>query len=153
MKWFIILAVPFLASNGTAQTARGNAPTTVERLCGKVEHVREIPVKAAQNTFLTEARKLPRVPVSLYPAEEGRECCFGTSPIASTTTGRWGSFRFDENKLTSGPYWIVVKPNGREYRLLIQYARKKNSDKLCSDTFWQVTDDGRFWKTETVFVQ
>jgi hypothetical protein len=157
MKWVIMLAVPFLASNGTAQTtaqtAQRDAPTTVERLCRKLEHVQEIPVKTAQNTFVTEARKLPRVAVSLYPAEEGRECCSGASPIASTATGRWGSFRFNEKKLTSGLYWIVVKPSGREYRLLIQYAQKKNSDRLCSDTFWQVTEDGNFWKTETVFVQ
>jgi hypothetical protein len=152
MKLAVLFTLLFSAICAHAQNSRKNDPPAVVKVCGKLQHFAEVPVKNTKNTVEDKIRNLPRVTMLLYSAKDGHECCVGMSPVAQTTTGHWGAFHFGPNKLTSGLYWLVAQTNGREYKLLVRYDPKMKSDQLCHETFWELDNVGNFWKTETVTV-
>jgi hypothetical protein len=141
-----------LVSTGSAmaQTNQNDPPQALEKLCGKLVHSEDVRVKNTQNTFETRTRNLPRVSVNLYRANDGQGCCDKSLLVAKATTTHWGAFHFDTKKTAGGLYWIVVKPEGRENKLLVRYSPKGSSKQLCYQTFWTVNDAGKFWISETV---
>ena len=153
MRAGALLTLLLFAHLAMAQTTRKNPPTNVEKLCGKLVHSEDVPIKNSQNVFNTRSRNLPHIEVRLYRAEDILRCCDGLLLAAKTTTGRWGAFHFKEKGLTRGLYWIVVHPEGREYKLLLQYDAKKRREQLCSQTFWELNDAGDFWEAETVTLE
>jgi hypothetical protein len=152
MKLIPILVVVLFAASTLAQAPNSAPPPSLERLCGKLEHVQNVPVKDAPNTIVSKARDLPRVAVRLYPAGENGQSCEGASAIATTATGHWGSFGFKSKQLPGGLYWLQVEPNERKYRMLIRYAPKRYSDQSCSETLWEVNDSGDFWRAQIITV-
>ena len=151
MKIFAFATIALLVTVAKGQDrVQGARPPVVERLCGKLLHSEQVPIKNAVNTFEDKTRNLAHVTVKLYRADDDRLCCNGLSLAAETKTGRWGSFRLREKGLVGGVYWIVVRPTSREYRLLIRYEPKKNSDELCSQSLFELNDAGNFWKAEIV---
>jgi hypothetical protein len=144
--------VILFAASALAQAPNGAPPPTLERLCGKLEHAQDLPVKNAPNTFKTKERDVRHAAVSLYAAGENGQCCEGATAIATTTTGHWGSFQLKSKQLPGGLYWLQVEPNGRKYRMLIRYAPKRFSDQLCTQTLWELNDSGDFWKVELITV-
>jgi hypothetical protein len=152
MKAISILVLFISVGSAMAPSSQKNAPSVVDRLCGKLIHSEDVRVKNTQNTFETQSRILPRVSVLLYRADDGHACCDELLLAAKTTTGRWGSFHFSTKKTSAGLYWIVVEPEGHENKLLVRYDPKGNSGQLCYQTFWVVNDAGNFWKSETVTV-
>jgi hypothetical protein len=152
MKRAALISLVLSAISAHSQSSLRSDPPTVAKVCGKLQHFEEIPVKNAKNTFEDKTKNLPGIAVSLFPAKDSSECCVGISPIAQATTGRWGAFRFSAKNLTSGLYWLVAKTNGQEYKLLVRYEPKSNPDQLCYQTFWELDDAGHFWITETITV-
>jgi hypothetical protein len=152
MKLIPLIAAVLIAASALAQVPKSATPPTVERLCGKLEHVQNLPVKGTSNTFRTKERPLSRVVVSLYPAVENGQCCEKTPAIATVETGRCGSFEFKSKQLPDGLYWLQVEPNGRKYQMLIRYAPNRPSDESCSRTVWEVNDSGDFWKAQIISV-
>jgi len=144
MKTIVIIAATFLSCGAFAQSSNTTDLPVTERLCGKLQRTQDFPVKGGLNQITTKYWNLPHVSVSLYPATDGRQCCDGIVPLMTTKTGHWGSFEFKAKGLPAGSYWVQVEPNGRQYRMRIQYAPKKNSTQLCSTTFWDVDDAGSF---------
>jgi len=152
MRGAFLLALVSLAVVVNAQDAGKTEPPKVAKLCGKLQHTEDVPVKNAKNTFEEKVRNLPQVTVRLYSAKQGSECCNGMPLAAQAVTGRWGGFRFGSKNLIGGLYWLAVQTNGREYKLLFQYDPKLKSDELCSETFWRLNDAGQFWMGRTITV-
>ena len=144
MKSTSIFGAIFFAASALAQTPNSTPPQTLERLCGKLEHVQNLPVNGNPYVVATKRHSLPRVIVSLFSADGTSDCCGGAAPVLTTATDHRGSFEFKSRQLPGGTYWLEVEPNGRKYRMLIRYASRKHSDELCSEIFWQVNDNGDF---------
>jgi hypothetical protein len=102
-----IAAMAFLASIARAQSQPHNAPV-LEKLCGKLLHSEQVPLKNTTNTFEDRTKNLSHGMVQLYRADDDRPCCNGLFLAAETKTGRWGSFQLKEKGLAPGLYWVVV---------------------------------------------
>jgi hypothetical protein len=146
-----VLAV-LLGAGSLAQKSTEPPLPRVERLCGKLQHVRDIPEKKNSRTLIQKTTNLSSAVVSLYPFDEKGNCCEMISALEKTITGRWGSFHLKENGLARGTYWLVAEAGGRQYKMLIQFVPQRNSIKPCSEIYWQVTDEGQFWITETIVI-
>jgi hypothetical protein len=147
MNWQALLVLPFLANFAAAQSEKMQAPPKVEKICGKLQ--RETPVRVSP---LAKTNLLFGVPLGLYVAEGDRPCCEAMTLAGTTKSGTWASFHFKAKNLKPGMYWLVAKTNDREYKILIQYEPKKNSEQSCGDTWWQVNNDGKFEKLEVITV-
>jgi hypothetical protein len=145
-----IAAMAFLASIARAQSQPHNAPV-LEKLCGKLLHSEQVPLKNTTNTFEDRTKNLSHVMVQLYRADD-RPCCNGLFLAAETKTGRWGSFQLKEKGLAPGLYWVVARPNSREYRMLVRYEPKSASKEVCTQSLFELNDAGNFWKAEIVEV-
>jgi len=152
MRLVFLMVLVYSAVMVNAQDAGKKDPPKFARLCGKLQHSEQVPVKNAKNTFEDRVRDLPHVTVRLYSAQQDRECCDGMPLTAQTVTGHWGAFRFDTKNLMSGFYWLVIQTNGREYKMHVQYDPRLKSGDLCSETFWELNDAGRFWISESITV-
>jgi len=115
--------------------------------------VQTIPVKDSPLNLVEKTTDISGAAISLYPTSGKTECCNALSAIARSTTGRWGGFHLNDKRLPGGFYWLVAEVAGQKYKLLIQYVSQRNSNQLCSDTYWQLNENGEFWKTETIFVE
>jgi hypothetical protein len=139
-----ISLVLLFAANAVAQAPKSAQPPTVERICGKLEHTETIPVKGDPHTLVEKVRNLRHVSISLFPADENRQCCEGANAIATTVTGHWGGFEMKLKRVPSGLYWLQVEPDGQKYRMIIRYAPKRYSDQLCTQTYWAIDNAGNF---------
>jgi hypothetical protein len=149
MRVLSIAAMAFVASIAQAQSQSHAAPV-VEKLCGKLLHSEQVPVKNTTNTFKDKTKNLSHIMVQLYRADDGRPCCDRLFLAAETKTGRWGSFHLKEKGLAPGLYWVVARPNWREYRMLVRYEPKSGSKELCSQSLFELNDAGNFWRAEIV---
>jgi hypothetical protein len=148
MRVLSIAAMALLANIAQAQSQPHNAPV-LEKLCGKLLHSEQVPVKNTTNTFEDKTKNLSHVMVQLYRADD-RPCCDGLFLAAEAKTGRWGSFHLKEKGLAPGLYWVVARPNSREYRMLVRYEPKSGSEQLCSQSLFELNDAGNFWRAEIV---
>jgi hypothetical protein len=144
MNLIFISAAVLFAIGAIAQTPNSATPPTLERLCGNLQQMDLRPIEGQPHSFAYEVRKLRHVAVSLYAADDNRQCCEGISPLATVQTGHWASFQFKTKSLPPGMYWVQVEPEGRRYQILIRYAPKKHSDQQCYQTCWDVDDSGNF---------
>ena len=97
------LVLASFAVGALAKAPSAPRSATVERFCGKLQHV-EYP-RITATSYSVEARNLAHVVVNLYPAQESTECCEGAVPIATTLTGRSGSFNLKTKRFADGLYW------------------------------------------------
>jgi hypothetical protein len=144
MKLNLALIVYLLALNALAQTPQNTEAPTLERLCGKLQHVEYRLREGTTNVFDLARWDLRHVVVNLYPAVENAQCCEGTTVTATTVTGHWGSFGLKTKRLPGGLYWLEVLPDGHSHSILIRYAPRRRSDQPCYDTFWTIDDKGVF---------
>jgi len=143
MKALVLLGLMLLAKPTPArgqtqtQTKARNMPASLGRLCGRLMHVDEIPVKKTQKTFEERTKSLPHVRVRLNRASDDHQCCDGLTLAAEVVTKRGGSFEF--RNAVPGSYWVVVLADGTEYRLVINYVpSKKENEESCSDFLYEI---------------
>jgi hypothetical protein len=125
-----------------AQEARSvdSGPNTVDRLCGKLQHLDRHPTKDGKS--YTENRKgLRNVALKLYKGGKN-SCCEAPDLLEETSSRRGGEFRFKSQKPAS--YWIVAIVNGREYKIPIRLESPRKPSDVCSDKLFQANDDGEF---------
>ena len=139
MNWFSVLMFSLLLGRGGSQTADTRKWNTVEILCGKLIRSEEIPVKGAANSFSEKTKPIKNGTLRLYPLNEETACCEKQQPVAETTTGRDGSFRF--KKAVPGAYWIVARVEGKDYKLAITYNPDNKSDAKCQDILYALKKD------------
>jgi hypothetical protein len=152
MKVILRWAVVWFAASGLAEAPNSAPSPSLERWCGKLEHVQNLPVKDAPNAFVTKQRDLRRGRVSLYPAGENSQCWEGAAAMATAVTGNRGCCELKSKHLPGGLYGLQVEPNGRKYRVLIHYAQKRFSDQLCSQPVWEASESGDFRKAQLISV-
>jgi hypothetical protein len=133
-----------LSASALAQAPGDAPPPTLERLCGKLQHVDALPIETEVYGIRTEILNIPHVAVTLYAADARSPCCNRATPVATAVTGHWGSFRLKSKRLPDGMYWLQVEPNGHKSRILFQYAPNRHSDQLCTETYWTVDEKGGF---------
>ncbi len=131
MKLIPLSVAILIVSSAFAQAPSSAQPPILERLCGKLEHAQDLPVKGEPNTIVTKYQNLRHAPVSLYPAVENGQWSDGATPIVTATTGQWGSFQLKTKQLPGG---------------------KRFPDQLCTQTVWEVNDAGGFRKVALISV-
>jgi hypothetical protein len=125
-----------LIAMGHPQSQPAARTFEVKRLCGKVVHV-----DCSKPNFASKG--LRGVRLSLYRRGTEVSCCEALAPLAVTTTGRWGHFKF--TKMTEGPYWIAAQVGARDYKIAIQFTPPKaGTAALCADEEYQIDDSGDF---------
>jgi hypothetical protein len=152
MKVSAPLSVVLFVANAFAQAPSKPQPT-VEKFCGKLYRIHYVPIRDKIPSYSIKTNDLRHVTVRLYAATENGKCCDGLSPIATTTTGHWGSFGFTSKGLPGGLYWLQAEPQGNKYSILVRYTPKRHADQLCYQTSWAIDDAGHFsegWGIVTV---
>ncbi len=148
MNWVFLVMVGLLAQGGQIRPDQGEHPTKVGRVCGKLVHYEQVPVKNTTNVYMPKTRTLPRVALRLYRASEDGSCCDGLVVAEETKTGRWGRFRFKNTEI--GPFWLTADIGGRSYRMLVRV--EKGIHEECSDDQYQVENSGAFRMGRTITV-
>ena len=141
-----------LSASAFAQAPNNSSPPTVQRLCGKLEQTKDVPVKGEPNNLATKEQDARHAAVSLYSADANGQCCELATAVTTTMTNHWGNFHLKSKHLPEGIYWLQVEWNGRKYRMLVHYAPKRYPDQLCSETEWEINDAGDFRKVEFITV-
>jgi hypothetical protein len=150
MNVLLMLTMALLWSGAPIQAQAEQRPILVERMCGKLIRYRQVPIKGTTNTFDVKTKALPRVDLNLYRGNGNAKCCESLSVVAKTKTGRRGSFEF--KNVVDDIYWLVASVDGRDYKMLIRYQPKKNSDEKCSENWFQIEDSGSFGFGKTITV-
>jgi len=138
MKWPIILVLALLGGGSRPQADDSEKWNTVERMCGKLEWLEEIPVKGTTDTFNEKRMPVKKAEVRLYRRENDSPCCGATLFVTNAVTNRAGEFEF--KKAVPGRYWIVAIVDGKEYSHAIKFA-PESKDKVevsCSDLLYDV---------------
>ena len=149
MKSFALILALILFVPGLP--AQGKKPWTIDRLCGKLDHIQRIPDRKHANNFSERREALRDVSVTLYEPREGEPCCStANAVIEAAQSGRGGHFEFKTKK--PGKFWLKANWNGKDYKLALVYEPSKNSTTLCSDQGIDLDDDGNaeWWATVTV---
>jgi hypothetical protein len=117
-------------------------PVEINRLCGLLEHVNEVPLKNHPNSLKWIRTPLPNVALSLYEQREG-------DPIETTQTRKGGKFQFKTKQ--PGKYWIKAHWNSNDYELRVEYRESKFGVN-CSGQGIAIDDDGeaRLWVSITL---
>jgi len=144
MRLPVLIAGLLFAVASAAQTADKKEPPSLERLCGKLERVEYVSRKNEPSSLDPKYSNMSNVPLFLYRAESNQACCESLQLADEGKSNHWGNFKLERKGITAGLYWIVACPASSEYRMLVQYAPKKNSTALCGDNVFQVTDKGEF---------
>ena len=135
---------------GQILCAQEKKPWSVDRLCGRVDHVEEIPDRKNANTY-TETRKALRdVALALYERRDSEACCNSSSLADKITTNRSGDFDFRNKK--AGLYWLTTNWHGKQYQIAVEYKPEKDSVTKCSQQGISVDSAGNanWWVTVTV---
>lgn len=143
----LILALCMFAS---ALCAQEKKPWQIDRLCGKLEHVQQIPDRKNANNFSEKRKTLRDIPVSLYERSENELCCSSLGATETVRTGKRGGFHFKTAK--AGNYWLSANWNGKEYKLAISFKPDKKSTTMCFQQGIGLDDEGNadWWVTITV---
>jgi hypothetical protein len=130
--------------------AQEKKPWSVDRLCGRLDHVQRTPERHDPNSFSEKRKALRDVSLSLYERRENQTCCDGLNAVETTNTGRGGHFEFKTNKL--GSYWLGTNWNGKNSSVPVIYEPQKNPVTICSEQGIQLDDQGNaeWWITVTV---
>jgi len=138
MKWKFIFAFTSLMIGLFSQTVDPEKWNTVERMCGKLERVEEIPIKGTPSLFTEKRQPIKKAVVRIYRREKDAPCCESSMPLAETVTSRGGDFMFKDS--APGTYWVVVVVDGTEYSHAIKYApsAKDKVEVSCSDLLYEI---------------
>jgi hypothetical protein len=145
-----LLFALILLGRGSQLQGQDKKPWSVDRICGRIEYVRKIPVRNATNTFNEKRKPLRGLALDLHNGPEGTTCCDGLKSVATTISGKGG--KFDLKQERPGRYWLSTTWNGREYMVAVMYRPQKVSRTLCSQQGIGLDDDGNmdWWETVTV---
>lgn len=135
MTWQSIILVGSLLAASVPQAVDTEKWNAVERMCGKLEWVEEIPVKGKGAEFEEKSRPLKKVDIRLYRRENESSCCGMGLPIARAVTNGRGEFDF--KNLVPGSYWVMVEVDGKEYSHAIKYVPSK-VELSCSDLLYDI---------------
>jgi hypothetical protein len=138
MKWQFILSVASLMISLPTQTVDPEKWNTVERMCGKLERVEEIPVKGTTAAFTEKRQPIKKADIRLYQRGKATQCCGAGLLVAETVTSRGGDFIF--RNPAPGSYWVVAVVDGKEYIHAIKYA-PSTKDKVevnCADLLYEI---------------
>jgi hypothetical protein len=135
---------------GRPMAGQDKKPWSVDRLCGRLEHVERIPDRKHVDNFPEAREALRDVPVVIYERHENEPCCENSTPIDATRTGKGGRFELKDEK--PGSYWLGTNWNGKEYKVAVDYKAGKSSETMCSQQGVQVDHAGNadWWITVTV---
>jgi hypothetical protein len=148
MNWLFLAVVGLLAQGGHTHSGQAEHPAIVGRVCGKLVHYEQMPVKNATNVYMPKTRTLKGVVLRLYHAPEDSGRPDGLVVAEEAKTGRWGRFRF---KITEpGLFLLTADIGSRSYQMLVRVERKTHEE--CSDDQYQVEDSGAFSMGRTITV-
>jgi hypothetical protein len=123
-----------LLNGGAFQAADTRKGNTVEVLCGKLVRSEDIPEKGSANVYNEKTKPIKRATLRLYVGNKGMACCEGQQLLAETASRRDGSFQFKQ--AAPGDYWLVVRVEGKDYNLAINYVPNNKSDVKCPDILY-----------------
>jgi hypothetical protein len=132
----ILVATLFLGSSTLSQTVDLEKWNTVELLCGKLIQVQQIPEKRRANSFTEKQTPIKNATLLLYHRDKEASCCTTESLTAETVSRKDGSFAF--KNITSGPYWIVGRVSGTEYKLALTYKPDSKSGATCPELSYEL---------------
>jgi hypothetical protein len=140
----LVVAMLLMAS------AQSKKPATVDRLCGRVEHVQDIPDRKKPNNYSNKREGLKNLVLELYEWRDGAPCCTNLTRVDTRKSGKGGRFDFEPQK--PGPYWLVTNWNERDCKLAIVLEPQKTSSTVCSEQGLQVDGEGNadWWVTITL---
>jgi hypothetical protein len=138
MNWQFIFALSSVMIGLHSQTVDPEKWNTVERMCGIVERVEEIPIKGTPSLFTEKRQPIKKADVRVYRRENDAPCCGSSMPLAETLTNRSGVFMFKGS--APGSYWVVVVVDGKEYSHPIKYApsAKDKVEVSCFDFLYEI---------------
>jgi hypothetical protein len=110
--------------------------------CGSLEYVDLIPVPNRTRTYTEKRKSLAHVGLELYRWEEGKACCEGKQPVATTLTDKKGRFAF--SALGQGKYWVVARWNEKNYEFAANFNLIDNLNGHCADQGFQIDSNGTF---------
>jgi hypothetical protein len=142
-----VLAMPLITPAGHAQEKK---PWNVDRICGRVEHVRRIPIKKQPDNYTEKRKGLRGVPLELYESNEGSSCGEHLKSVGAMISGKAGQFDFKPEQ--AGHYWLTAKWNGRDYKVAVVFVPQEKSSTICSLPGIQIEDEGdaSWWLTVAV---
>ena len=130
--------------------AQEKKPWIVDRICGRVEHLRRTPERKQPNIYSDKRKSLSGVSLELYEPNEDLPCCDGLRKVGATVSGKGGQFEFNPEK--AGHYWLTAKWNAKDYNVAVEFEPQKKSSTVCSQQGIQIEDggDASWWMTVTV---
>jgi hypothetical protein len=135
--WLPIFLLALQAVPAVPQVVDQEKWNTVERMCGKLEWVEEIPLKGKIAEFEEKSTPLKNADVRLYHRQNEPSCCVTALLIGRTVTNKRGEFEFNVEDLFPGNYWVMVELNGKQYSHAIKYAGTK-FESGCSDLLYDI---------------
>ena len=121
-----ILAAILIAQ---ALHAQERKPWNVDRVCGRIQYVRRIPIKKQPDNFSEKRKDLRGIPLELYESDGGPPCRESLRSVGTTISGKAGQFEFKPEK--AGHYWLTAKWNGRDYKVAVVFEPQKKSSTIC----------------------
>jgi hypothetical protein len=128
-----------LASSPDALASqRAEHVNSVDRLCGRLVHVKYLGTDREKLISITDAT------VRLCKRIGETDCCAGETPLAETVSKRGGNFEFKD--VPAGKYCVTAVLAGREHTLPIECTRAaRNSEPTsCSTLLYRIDEKGRF---------
>jgi hypothetical protein len=123
---------------------------TLTRICGRLN--RTFLIKTKDPSVVDYKHKgLRDVRVVLYNRKPALKCCTATDLLQELVTGRGGKFEF--KKVPTGAYWLAATVEGQTYKLPVRLQRRKEeTEKLCSDNLFSLSEEGELSLWQTVYV-
>ena len=108
---------------------------TIERPCGRLEWVEEVPVKGKPAESEEKSRPIKKAKISLLPRENESFCRGDGAPVARTVTKANGHFEFKH--VVPGKYWVAVELAGKQLAVAVNYVPSKE-EVSCSSLLYDV---------------
>jgi hypothetical protein len=118
--------------------------------CGSVEYVDFIPVPNQIRTYTDKRKPLADVELKLYRWEEGKACCEGSGPVASTITNKKRTLCL--RRVRARQYWVVARWKQKDYEFPAIFNPRDKVKSDCANQGFQIDSQGTFQGFRTIRV-
>jgi hypothetical protein len=118
-----------------------HAPT-FDRLCGKLVRSEPMPLKGRFTTTSVQQTGLSKTELLLYKRKQDSICCEHMQPVSKTMSADGGFFEF--KKIATDSYWVVVRVDGRDYKMPVKYEASASPSTRCTDFVFEIQNSGTF---------
>lgn len=138
MTWPPFLFLALLGISSPPQKVDLEKWNTVDRMCGKLEHVEKIRARGGTEAVKEKSEPIKKADIRLYQREKGSACCDAALPVAKTTSSKRGEFSF--SAVIPDSYWLVVRVGGQDFALALSYAPngKNKLEASCTELLYEV---------------